>query len=268
MNMHATCLRRAALTCAALLFTTAALAQDEERSDRWIVDLGTGIQATPKYPGASDVSLLPIPLLNVYREGDPMPVEAPDEGWGIGFLGRSSSFVIGPSMRFQGKRREEDVGAAVGDVGLTVELGGFAQLYAARNFRLRVEGRKGLGGHEGWIGDVSADYVLTNGEDYVFTIGPRLRIADGNFHDAYFGVTPAVATATGLPAFDPGGGIWAVGASAGLTYRLSDHWGVYGFAGYNRLVGDAADSPIVRDFGSRDQFSGGIGFFYTFGLTL
>jgi molecular chaperone DnaK (HSP70) len=31
-----------------------------------------------------------------------------------------------------------------------------------------------------------------------------------------------------------------------------------------RLVGDAAKSPIVRQFGSRDQLSAGIGLSYTF----
>jgi outer membrane protein len=39
---------------------------------------------------------------------------------------------------------------------------------------------------------------------------------------------------------------------------------MFGFARYERLVGDAAKSPIVRDFGSRDQLSAGIGLNYTF----
>ena len=44
----------------------------------------------------------------------------------------------------------------------------------------------------------------------------------------------------------------------------SRNWAFYTYAGYDRLVGDAADLPIVRTFGSRDQFSGGIGLFYSF----
>jgi len=103
-------------------------------------------------------------------------------------------------------------------------------------------------------------------DDYVFSIGPRARWGDDNYHDAYFSVTPAVAAAAGLPVFDADSGLHSVGAAAGLTYMLSRSWGVYGFAGYDRLVGDAADSPIVRTFGSRDQFSGGIGLFYSFSV--
>ena len=71
--------------------------------------------------------------------------------------------------------------------------------------------------------------------------------------------------ATGLPVFDADGGFHSVGAYAGLTHMLGRDWGVYGYAGYDRLIGDAADSPIVRAFGSRDQFSGGLGLFFEFG---
>jgi outer membrane scaffolding protein for murein synthesis (MipA/OmpV family) len=40
---------------------------------------------------------------------------------------------------------------------------------------------------------------------------------------------------------------------------------VFGYARYERQVGDAADSPIVlSSFGSRNQISGGIGLNYTF----
>jgi len=53
---------------------------------------------------------------------------------------------------------------------------------------------------------------------------------------------------------------------AGITYKLDRHWGLYGWAGYDRLINDAADSPIVRQFGSRDQFSGGVAIFYEFDI--
>lgn len=257
-----------ALTAAALplLVAAPAAAQNEGSGHRWTVTVGGGPQIYPKYPGADSYGINPMPILSLRREGRPMPFEAPDEGAGFGILGPSSAFDFGPAVRFQNKRDEDDVGAAVGNVGFTVEVGGFAQVFVTDNFRLRVEGRKGLGGHEGWVGDVGADFVYRNGDDTIFSIGPRARIADDRYHRAYFGVTPAVATATGLPAYDPGGGFYAVGAVAGLTQRLGRNWGLYGYAGYDRLVGDAADSPIVRTFGSRNQFSGGLGLWLEFGV--
>jgi outer membrane protein len=59
--------------------------------------------------------------------------------------------------------------------------------------------------------------------------------------------------------------VQAVGVTAGYLRQLTPRWGIYSYAKYDRLVGDAADSPIVRQFGSRDQFSGGLALTYTFG---
>ena len=258
-------LRLAALTGAAFLLAlgTPASAQEEEEGG-WLLTIGGGAQVTPEYPGADSLGFSAFPILDLRRRGSPLPFNAPDQGGGFGILSDDSAFDFGPSIEFVRKRQEEDVGAPVGDVDFTVEAGAFAHVYLGNNFRLRAEGRKGIGGHDGWVGDLSADFVLRDRDTYVFSIGPRARWSDDEYQNAYYGVTPAVAAATGLPVFDADGGFHAFGAAAGLTYKLDRNWGVYGFARYDRLVGDAADSPIVRAFGSRNQYSAGLGLFYTF----
>ena len=261
--------RSAALTGAAFLalIATPAAAQDDGSEDRdWIVSIGAGARVGPKYPGADNYGIGPLPIFGLRREGAPLPVEAPDESSGFGLLGDDSRFDFGPVIQFRNKRQDEDVGAPVGDVGFTVEPGAFAQVFLGENFRLRAEGRRGIGGHDGWVGDIFADLVMRDEGSYVFTIGPRARWGDDNYHDAYFSVTPAVAAATGLPVFDADDGFHSLGVYAGLTHMVSNSWGVYGFAGYDRLIGDAADSPIVRQLGSRDQLSGGLGLFIEFNV--
>jgi outer membrane protein len=261
MRNHLARLRPAALIGAAALFTLAALPAQAQT-----ITIGAGAQTYPKYPGADSYGINPLPIFGFRREGSPMTFEAPDDGIGIGLLGRDSAFNVGPTVRFQGKREQDDVGAAVGDVGFTVEAGGFVEVYPIDHFRLRAELRQGLGGHKGLTGDIGADLILRDENTYIFSIGPRARWADNDFNDAYFGVTPAVSGATGLATFDPGSGFYAIGAQAGITYRLGRNWGLQGYVGYDRLVGDAADSPIVRAFGSRDQFSGGLGLFFEFDI--
>ena len=49
-----------------------------------------------------------------------------------------------------------------------------------------------------------------------------------------------------------------------MTVQLGSRWGLFSYARYERLIGDAAKSPIVRRFGSRDQLSAGLGLSYTF----
>src|SRR3546814_4174012 len=96
----------------------------------------------------------------------------------------------------------------------------FAQAYLTPAFRVRAEGRKGLSGHKGWVGEISADYVAREGDDWLFSIGPRVTLGDAKYHRAYFGVTPAAATTSGLPAYDPGGGVPSVGVTAGYHRML------------------------------------------------
>ncbi|MEO6255217.1 MAG: MipA/OmpV family protein, partial [Sphingomicrobium sp.] len=54
--------------------------------------------------------------------------------------------------------------------------------------------------------------------------------------------------------------------TSGLSYQFSPRFGMFGFGRYERLVGDAAKSPIVRELGSRNQLSGGLGLSYTFNI--
>lgn len=256
--------RPAAFTGAIALAFLAAPASAQDGGGHTIT-LGVGAQTFAKYPGADSYGINPMPIFGFRREGSPMPFQAQDDGIGFGFLSRDSAFNFGPSVRFQNKRDEDDVGAPVGNVGFTVEAGGFVEVFPARNIRLRAELRQGIGGHEGLVGDLGADFVVRDEDTYIFSIGPRARWGDNDFHDAYFGV-PLAIPASGLPAYDPGSGFYAVGAMAGLTYKLGRNWGLRGYAGYDRLIGDSARSPIVRAFGSRDQFSGGAGLFFEFNI--
>ena len=53
-----------------------------------------------------------------------------------------------------------------------------------------------------------------------------------------------------------------IGLTASFLTQLGPSWGIYTYAKYDRLVGDAADSPLVTQLGSRDQFSGGLALTY------
>lgn len=246
----------------AIAFATSAAAQERRG---WTVTVGGGAQIAPKFYGSEDYAIFPLPNFGLRREGEPVPFESPDESFGIGLLGRDSAFDFGPVARMVSKREEDDVGAPVGNVGTSIEVGGFVQTFIGQNFRLRGELRQAISGHDGLVGDIAADFIFRNGDETIFSIGPRARWADGDFHDAYFGV-PVAIPAAGLTAYNPGSGFYSVGARAGLTQRLGRNWGLFGYVGYDRLIGDAADSPIVRQLGSRDQLSGGGGLFIEFNV--
>jgi outer membrane protein len=249
--------------CALLVLPVPPAAAEEEAADkRTRVFLGPQVQ--PAWPGAKKMAFRPFADISRASEGESFEFEAPDESAGLSLF-RSRGFEVGPVAGFIGKRSAADVGADLPKVGFTVEAGAFAQLDAAPGIRLRLEGRKGLSGHKGWVGEASADYVARRGDDWLVSVGPRVTFGDRRYHRAWFGVTPDVAARTGLDAFAPGGGIQSVGVTAGTLYQIDAKWGVAAFARYDRLVGDAAASPVTRAFGTRSQPSAGIALSRIFG---
>lgn len=225
--------------------------------------LGLGPQLVPSFPGSDSYQLRPFVDVSRARGDDDFAFEAPDESAGFPLF-RSDRFSAGPAFGFEGKRRSRDVGGVLAEVGFTVELGGFVQYQLTDAIRLRVEGRKGLNGHKGLIGMVGADYVLRDHDRWLVSIGPRVTLADNRYMDAYFSLTPGDAARSGLPVYDAKGGVQMVGATVGVLRQLNDRWGVSGYAKYDRLTADAADSPVVGAFGSRNQFSAGAALSYTF----
>jgi len=250
-----------AITAAALALAlaggSAATAQDAPRRTR----VALGPQLAPSYPGADRYALRPFLDLSRATGDDPFAFEAPDESTGFALL-RGDRLQAGPSLGFEGVRRRRDTDGALARVGFTVEAGGFVQYQLTPAVRLRGEARQGIGGHRGLVGVVGADYVARDADDWLFSLGPRVTLANGRYQRVYFGV-PAGSAA--LPAYRPDAGIQAVGITAGALHQLTSRWGITGFAKYDRLVGDAGRSPVVSRYGSRDQLSGGIAVTYTFG---
>ena len=89
--------------------------------------------------------------------------------------------------------------------------------------------------------------------------------ASDDYMQTYFGVTPAQASTSkaGLAAYSPDAGIKDVYVEVGGEIALGERWLVKPGGRYGRLLGDAADSPIVE---SENQFSGVLGMGYRFSL--
>ncbi|MBO9697579.1 MAG: MipA/OmpV family protein [Sphingopyxis sp.] len=238
-------------------------AQDSDTGGEKRTRVILGPQLSPSWPGADKFSVGPYIDVSRTRARE-FEFEAPDESFGSPFV-HTGHFAFGPAFGFIGKRKASDIGADLPKVGFAIEAGAFGQVNLTPELRVRLEGRKGLSGHKGWTGEVSADYVERQGDDWLFSIGPRVTLGDAKYSRAYFGVTPTAAITSGLPAYDPGGGVQSVGMAAGYHRMFGRNWGVAVYGRYDRLIGDTADSPVTRQLGSRSQPSGGIALSYTFG---
>lgn len=249
-----------ALALAVVAASAPAQAQDKED---YRVRLGLGAQIKPAYPGAKDRDLRPLFDFDLAKGVEEFRIETPDDRFGIRLLSLGR-LTLGPAASYQGSRKDKDVGAPVGKVKATIEVGGFADYLLSDSLRVRGELVKGVNGHEGLVGQVGIDHFWRDGDKYAVTLGPRVLFSDDRYQRAYFGVSPAAAVATGLPAYRPGGGIHAVALAAGAQTQFGPRWGLFGYARGERLVGDAAKSPLVREYGRRNQPSAGVGVSYAF----
>ena len=258
---------RTAVLVAAIAATIVPVAQaSAQGGDGTRVRVGLGGQSRPEYPGADSNEWAPLLDVSIARGDNLFEADAPDESFSPALIS-AGGFKAGPALALEGSRKESEVGAPVGRVPATFEAGAFVQYEINPSIRLRAEARQGLGGHKGLVGSLGADYVWRDGDRYVFTLGPRLLLSSGRYQRAYFGVTPEAALAAGLPVYRPDGGIHGVAAASGLHMSLGGALGLFGFARYERLVGDARRSPIVREFGSPNQLSAGLGLSYAFQLS-
>lgn len=250
---------------ATLCFGVAALAVSSPSSaSDWIVTIGGRAQAVVPFEGAGHDIFVPTPALQIRRVGRPDRPVIADDGLGLSLLSLGP-FSAGPVVRLRGKRGSDFDHAGLSEIPLAIEPGVFANLWATNWLRLHGEMRRGVRGHAGWIGDAGLDLALRSGP-WTATLGPRVGWGDHSYMDTYFGVTPAEAAANPVlnAAYMPAGGIRYEGGAATLARRWGKQWQTTANFGFHRLASIPGDSPIIRSFGGRDEFSGGLGLKYSF----
>ncbi len=234
----------------------------------WTVTVGVQGAAVPVFEGADEMRFRPLPIFSVRRAGTRAQWKAPDDGLRLGLL-EHDRLRVGVSGRFVGPRDQSASSdlAGLGDVPWGGEIGVFAEIWASDVLRLSADVRRGVRAHDAFVADLGIDWVVRPEPNWALSVGPRLAFAGDDFMDTYFGVTPAQAAASGLPAYDPKGGVRSMGLLASAQVELTRSWTVSGYARYDRLLGDVADAPLVRFRGSRDQFGIGAGVSYSFDVS-
>ena len=241
------------LVVAGLLFVLASTAE----ADDWEVTIGAGATYGPEYPGADEYGFSPLPYVDVtWRDRLFLRSEQGLGGYIVNWGDRSDGLIegltVGLSVRPSDTRDEDDDDRldGLGDVDLSAEVGFFATLEVGF-LEFGAELYQDVGnGHEGLRGELSTGigHQLTER----FTVGAEtfLQFGDGQYLESFFGVTNRQAGRSGLDRYDAGSGLYGAGVGLSAQYQLTEHWGLLSFVEYSRLVGDAADSPIVEDEGA------------------
>jgi outer membrane protein len=226
----------------------------------WSGTLGVGLALAAKYPGASSKRVRLAPLISIDY----------DDRVSVGPLGiavaavRSRGLRAGPVLGFQGGRRASDDPrlTGLGDISSSV-TGGLFAAYTRGPLEVSATARQAIShstnGLSGLL-QINIRHTFVMARTFA-AAGPDLEFGNGDFERTWFGISPAQATASGLPVYAPRGGINRVGLHADLTHRLTQHLLLRFFARLSDITGDAAQSPVIE---RRAQFDVGAGIAYHF----
>jgi outer membrane protein len=234
-------------------------------SGDWTMTIGAGAEYKPNFDGAKGGKFSPVPIFSIHRAGTAEQFRGPRDGANIALID-FGNLKVGPAGKFVSARKagSHPELSGLGDVDTTFELGGFIQYFPVDWFRLRNETRQGIGGHDGIVSDFSADFIVPITRGFTISAGPRFTLESAKAIAPYFSINSAQAVATGLSVFDAKGGAHSAGVGAQISYRIDQHWEVHSYVEYERLLGDAAKSPLVTVRGSVNQTTVGIGASYSF----
>jgi outer membrane scaffolding protein for murein synthesis (MipA/OmpV family) len=225
----------------------------------WSVTLGLGAMLQPNFEGARRYEPEPSGILDIrYRD---IAFVSDGEGIGINLL-HGPGYRAGIAVSYDlGRDTHDDPRLQhLSNVSPAAEPKLFAQYFLVP-FVLTADLRKAIGGNDGVIGDIGA-YVPLPVADHVYLfIGPSLTVADDRYMRSYFGVGAAEAPASGLPQFTPSGGLKNATLGATAVWLLGEHWLLIGTGAWERLLGDAAQSPIPE---TRNQLTIGTDLGYRF----
>jgi MipA family protein len=173
-------------------------------------------------------------------------------------------FVAGPLAGYNLGRDEDDDDhlEGLGDVDGGVVAGGFVG-YKLGPVLFDASFHNTFGDDGGYLIRLGAEVERPLSDRVMLTARIGATYADDDYMQNYFGVSVEQSADSGLGAFDAEAGFKDVFAEVGLKAQLDAHWDLRGSVRYSRLVGDAADSPIVE---TEDQFTGLVGVSYKFDL--
>ncbi len=200
----------------------------------------------PRYDGSDDRRTLLVPSLA--WQGPSGFFAEPVNGLGFNF---STSRDLQYGLRLTVETGRDAGGRLPGfdDIDARLNPGLFANARLGERLELKSALRLGMasGGAALHLG---ASYELLRLGATSVALNGSVRWGSRDYNQAYFGVTPAQAAGSGLRIWAPGSGINA--AQVGLSARvpLGDRWAGFGTLAWQRLQGDAAESPVVRDPGA------------------
>jgi len=223
--------------------------------------IGVGMQRMPSWPGAKNQHSEPVPYLDIELPGrgsfstlDGLQIE----------LIRGDTWHGGIHGDYQWGRSRDDLGSLRGKIASLpprVNLGGYLEWQLTQ--QIDVGGNLGhdINGAGAYL-ELYVEWDLPSIGLLEQTAVLHWQAMNAPAMNRFFGVSPQAARALSVPAWQPGAGSQLASLEYDLFMPTSRRTGVALVLVYGRLLGDAADSPLVTRYGSRTQLSESLAFVY------
>lgn len=256
-----------------------AVSPDDTSDDT--LTIGAGAAYVPTYQGSNDYVLTPVVAargqyhgISFFTRGAQLFVDLvptpPGPTWNF-----SAGPVIAADLNRTGRLGDAQI-KALGKRKIAIEAGGYIGIGKTGvitsdydSLSLRVSYIHDVGGvHGSYIVTPALDYATPLSKSVLVGLTLSADYAGTGYARTYYDVDAPGALRSGLPQFVARKG-WqdvTIGGIAGFSLSGDLRHGavlVVG-AGYSRMEGDFAASPVTRIAGSPDQFYGAVGLGYTF----
>lgn len=225
--------------------------------------LGAGALYRPDHSGSDDYEVQPFPfvMLRYARGGYAFELSGPDA---VLDVSRHPGLVFGPVLHYRMGREDvsDPVVRKLPELDDAVEAGvrlayghdlAGGRLLAGVDYLADVSGA-----HHGQSVQASLAYDRPVSARLALGVRGAVTYADRDFMRSYYGIDGGPGL-SGLPGYAPGAGLQGAEAGATLRWSVDDRWSLVGSVTYERLLDEAAGSPIVRSRGSRNQTSLALG---------
>lgn len=223
--------------------------------------LGAGVQRMSSWPGANSHRLTPVPYVD-FDWPNHVSLSTQD-GLQLDLV-RGQVLHGGVYGDYQWGRDSDDLGALRGHIAVLsprLTLGGYLEW--------QLTGRVDVGSDLSHDIDGAGAYFRLYAEFDLPAVGllrHSITVSWQAMNQAamrrYFGVSLAQAETLAVEAWHPGAGSQLAQLEYEVFVPTSPHTGLAAVIGWGRLLGDAAASPLVARYGSRNQVSESLAFVY------
>lgn len=249
------------LTAISVLMLACSAAHAEDETPTYA--FGAGVQRMPTWQGSKNHRNQAIPYVDINLPG--VGELSTTDGLTIDLLG-DDRWHGGIYGNWLWDRTHDDLGRLGGKVtSLSPRFigGGYLEYDLSKQLTVGTHVAHDLDGAGAYWG-VYADLDLPKIGYIEHSVELLVEGMNGSAMGRFFGLTALEAENLGTPTWHPGGGRQQVSLGYDAFIPTSEHTGFALGLTYGRLLGNAAASPLVRRFGTRNQFTQTLAFVYHF----